>query len=394
MPAKIAFFPVDNGDMTLIEFYDERTLLIDISIRALGNDPDSDIPDVASELRNRLKKDSNGRPYVDAFLLSHPDQDHCRGFKKNFHVGPIADYVDDNKPYSKKRIVIRELWSSPIVFKRASQDNHVLCEDAKALAAEARRRVKVNREKNFAVRDGDRILVIGEDADGKTDDLGPILVKVDETIRKICGATTKTFSALVVGPLPYSDDAKEEEELGKNDSSVILNIQIAADDLNPDGCKFLTCGDAEVGIWEREWKRHKATPRNLEYDVLQTPHHCSWHSVSWDSWSEKGEDVQVSKDAKAALSRARPGAVIVASSKPIKDDDVDPPCIRAKREYEGIAASAKGKFICTGEYATEKAPKTLIITVTKDGAQEPTKTETAAKARSAVGAASTPLPHG
>ena len=40
------------------------------------------------------------------------------------------------------------------------------------------------------------------------------------------------------------------------------------------------------------------------------------------------EQAEVSEKARKALSQARDGATIVASSNPIKDDDNDPPCIR------------------------------------------------------------------
>jgi hypothetical protein len=41
MPTTITFFPVDNGDMTLIKFgdLDATTLLIDINIRQDADDP-------------------------------------------------------------------------------------------------------------------------------------------------------------------------------------------------------------------------------------------------------------------------------------------------------------------------------------------------------------------
>ena len=119
MPTTITFFPVDNGDMTLIKFgdLDATTLLIDVNIRQDADDPDGDARDVAKDLRDRLKKDENGRPYVDAFLLSHPDQDHCRGLTRHFHLGPLDKYLDDNKDDKDKKIVIREMWSSPIVFR-------------------------------------------------------------------------------------------------------------------------------------------------------------------------------------------------------------------------------------------------------------------------------------
>ena len=54
------------------------------------------------------------------------------------------------------------------------------------------------------------------------------------------------------------------------------------------------------------------------------------------------------------MAQARKGAVIVASSKAIKDDNVDPPCIRAKREYQSIIKDAGGSFVCVGE--PEMAP--------------------------------------
>ena len=57
-------------------------------------------------------------------------------------------------------------------------------------------------------------------------------------------------------------------------------------------------------------------------------------------------------------------AVIVASCKPIADDDSDPPCIRAKREYVAIVDEAKGEFYCTGEYPSEKSVEPLVFTVT------------------------------
>ena len=53
-----------------------------------------------------------------------------------------------------------------MVFRRASR-RHVLGDDARAFNAEARRRVRVFRNTPWNV--GDRILILGEDEDGKTD---------------------------------------------------------------------------------------------------------------------------------------------------------------------------------------------------------------------------------
>lgn len=367
MTAQVTFFPVGNGDMTLIEVADNQTkILIDVNIRDVADDPDDETFDAATSLRKRLHRDKNGRPYVDAFLLGHPDQDHCNGLRKHFWLGSPANYPDDKKKDGQKRIMIREIWSSPLVFRRASK-NHPLCDDGKAFTAEARRRVQVNRDKKFSgVAEGDRILILGEDEDGKTDDLGPILVRVDDEFSRINWVRNAYFRARLLAPLPKGDD-ETEEVLSKNHSSTILNIQLAADKDHPGGRRFLTAGDAEVAIWERLWAKHKRHPEVLQYDLLLTPHHCSWHSLSYDSWSEKHEQAVVSPAARSALSQARLGAVLVASSDPIKDDDNDPPCYGAKKEYEGIARAVKGTFVCTGEYPSTSAPAPLEFAIGEDG---------------------------
>lgn len=364
MSAKFVFFPVDNGDMTLLRLADNvsTTLLIDIHIRKAADDPNDQTPDVAKLLRERLLIDRNERPYVDAFLLSHPDKDHCSGLIKHFWLGSPEDYPDDELPQAEKRIIIRELWSSPMVFRRASK-NLSLCDDAKAFNKEARRRVKYWRDYGFA-DEGNRILILGEDENGKTDDLSAILIKEKETIGKINGCSTSGyFSAKLLAPFPKQDDDDDEELLSKNHSSVILNIELSTYQWATP-TRFLTGGDAEVAIWERLWTKYKNNPEELSYDLLQAPHHCSWHTLSYDSWSTYQEEAEVSKDARDALGQARDGAIIVASSKKILDDDVDPPCIRAKKEYIAILKPVDGSFLCTGDI---KGSNTMELTPQSDG---------------------------
>jgi hypothetical protein len=386
MAAKISFFPVGNGDMTLIELESGRKILIDINIRAAADNPEDPTPDVAKMLRERLTRDSKGRFFVDALLLSHPDQDHCAGLRNHFHLGLPADWSK-----AADKIFIRELWSSPMVFRRASK-KHVLCADAAAFTAEARRRVQRFRDSKGVVEDGDRILVLGEDENGKTDDLAAILVKVDEVFAKVNGVHDNSFSARLLAPLPKSDDAAEEE-LSKNESSTILRTCLAAEG-NQDAGRCLTGGDAEVGIWERLWDRHKKRADWLSYDILLSPHHCSWHSLSYDSWSELRDKAKVSEKARNALAQTRPGAVVVASSNPIKDDDNDPPCIRAKREYVAITDGAKGSFKCVGELPSEADPDVFEVEIGKHGPRVKTRLMKAASVLGAGVVGRQPLAHG
>ena len=386
MTTKLSFFPVDNGDMTLVETEEGNKILIDLNIRAAANDENDDTSDVASKLREKLSRDGNGRLFVDALLVSHPDEDHCRGLKKHFHLGPPEDWSE-----KADEIFVREIWSSPMVFRRASR-KHVLCDDAKAFNAEARRRVRKYRDLSGNVVDGNRILILGEDEDGKTDDLGAILVKVDGEFSRVNGTYDPSIKALLLGPLPAKDD-DDEDVLSKNNSSTILRLSLAGGG-TADKCLFLTGGDAEVVIWERLWQRHQWNSDRLSYDILLSPHHCSWHSLSHDSRSEKGEEAEVSDAARKALGQARSGATIVASSKAIKDDDDDPPCVRAKREYVDIVDGVSGTFKCTGEHPSESSPDVMEFEIEAQGLRLATVLLTDSTVRRGGRIGRQPLSHG
>jgi len=359
MTAKITFYPVDNGDMTLIELESEEKLLLDCFIKKRADDDNDDSArDVATDLRETLTRDKLGRLYVDVMMLSHPDADHCSGLEKHFHCGPPGEWVKTDD-----KILIREMWSSPMIFRRASK-NMPLCSDAKAWAKEARRRVKYFSD-GKTLANGERILVLGEDEDDKTDKLQAILIKVGETIEAVNGDSSAKLSVRLIGPIPDSEVGDEDEDpLSKNNSSIIANFKIEAE-RDVEACYFLTGGDAEVEIWNEVWAREKSNKSVLKYDILQAPHHCSWHSLSFDKWSEKGRKGEVETDALNALSQARIGAAIVSSSKPIKDNHDNPPCIGAKEVYENIENCSD--FYCTGEHPDEKNVKPLVFEITNGG---------------------------
>ena len=300
---------------------------------------------------------------------------------KHFHFGALSGWSE-----ADDKIVIREMWSSPTVFRRKSR-THSLCEDAQAWATEARRRVKLFRQQGWSM-DGDRIKILGEDENGKTDDLGPILVRVDTTFDTIAGVNDPSFGARLIAPMPPSADADEEDVLSKNNSSVVINVTFKVGGL--DAANYLFGGDAEVAIWERIWSRNKHQPQVLAYDLALGPHHCSWHSLSYDSWSELREKAQVSKDARSALGQARKGACILSSSNPVEDNDIDPPCIRAKREYLSILAPVAGTFRCIADGASD-APIEFKVTL---GGVSLIQRASAVASPFVTGVGRQPVPHG
>ncbi|GAA0624963.1 hypothetical protein [Thalassospira tepidiphila] len=381
MAAQISFFPVGNGDMTLIRLRNDQSILIDINVTTAADDASDDRPDVISQLRERLEKDENGRSFVDVFVLSHPDQDHISGLEKHFHLGPENDWKKEDD-----KILIKEMWSSPIIFRRASK-NHKICEDAKAWAKEARRRVAQYRETS-SFPDGERIQIMGEDADGKTDDINEIVVSVGDCIETANSIRDGAFSARLLAPLS-PDDQIDEEELSKNNSSVILRFALQNKE-NTETCHFLTGGDAGVAIWERLWELHGETKSEwLEYDILQAPHHCSWRSLSYQSWSDLGEKAQVNDNAVSALSQVLEGGIIISSSKTIKKDDANPPHERAKREYLSMVGGDADRFFCTMEHWDEKSDLIEFELVGSGIVKKTAKTARAAATAIGVGGTAT-----
>ncbi|CAG9296985.1 ComEC/Rec2 family competence protein [Celerinatantimonas diazotrophica] len=354
MVAKITFFPVGNGDMTLIETESNKKILIDCRIRK-GND----LPDVLTMLRDKLDRDSNKRLYIDLFVWSHPDEDHCQGIQDHFHLE-----TPENWNAEKDLIFINEIWSSPLVYRRASK-THKLCEAAKALNKEVKRRVNKFKE-DKEMSSGNYVYILGQDEGDKTKDISEIVLELDATITKINGKQVNDFSAKLLSPTPKSDLDESEEKLGKNHSSVIFNYEIKGEEVV---ANFLSAGDAEVVCWEALLDRLDAQSNRkaLEYDILQTPHHCSWHSLSHDSLSEKGDNAEVSDKAVEAIGNAKDKAFIISSSNTIKDDQNDPPAYRAKNEYENILDNVSGSFKCVDDHKKSGKNIPLVIEINGNG---------------------------
>ena len=383
----ITYFPVGNGGMTLIRLNDiyQTAFLIDINIRDTSSQED-DICDVAQELRDRLLTDTKKRPYVDAFILTHHDDDHIHGFIEHFHLGSLEEYTepkDDELP----KIVARELWCTPKFWKQAS-DNYTLSDDAKGFNKEMKRRVQLFRDNKKIQPEGDRAIIVGEDSDGKTEGLDNILKIIDSSFSKMNEHNlSEKLEGVILGPLDQTADEPDEDFNDKNRQSIILQLRIKEQSY----ChKILMSGDADCFVWDTLWGLHKNTDK-LDYDILSTPHHCSWHSLSYDSQSDD-DDPQVSINAKKALSQAQPGARIVAQCKVIKNDDNDPPSKAAKDEYLTIVS--KTAFYCTDEYPEEKKTAPLEFNLTGNGPQKIGIKEKAKLSVAALASTKESYPHG
>jgi len=360
----VTFFPVgeNNGGMVLLRLNDSRETTV-LVYTCIGEDPIADHCDVGQELRDRLPTDAEGRPYVDAFILTHRHEDHLRGIQQSFHLGVLTDYPDP-KDGEDGKIVIRELWGSYHFWKTASK-TYELCDNAKAFNKEMKRRVNLFKEAGGIQEEGERAIVVGVDPDGQCEGLDEITYDIDDVFTQVnsCDLSGK-LSGLVLGPLYQQDEEDDECFKDKNRQSIVLQLTV---DQGSYEHKLLVGADAECLVWETLWDKYGNETEKIEYDVLQAPHHCSWHSLSYDSQS-KDDNPQVKEDAKSALSQAKEGACIVSQSKPIKNNDSDPPSKAAKEEYLTIVS--EDRFFCTDEYPKEDKPEPLEFNLTGSGPQE------------------------
>ena len=379
----ITFFPVGekNGGMTLLKLnnYEKTTILIDCSI---GDEAIADYCDVNEELRKRLPLDSYNRPYVDAFILTHRHDDHVKGFEKNFHLGSIEDYKDKDE-----KIIIKELWSSHNFWKPASS-NYSLCNDAKEFNKEMKRRVDLFKEKGKIQAEGDRAIIVGKDADGKTDGLKLINYDIGENFIKINDINISSkMTGYILSPIE-EQEGEEDFSTDKNRQSIVVQLAIMQGKYNN---KLLLAADAECLVWETLWGKYKERTDKLQYDILSVPHHCSWHSLSYDSQS-KVENPKVCLEAKNALSQCISNAFLVSQSKIIKEYDEDPPSVAAKKEYVDIIG--KEQFLCTNEYPSVEKPEPLEFNLTEYGPQKKSIKEKSKLSIAAVSSTKEAYPHG
>ena len=319
LPARgLVFWPVGNGDSTTIIVDSKVYLQVDLNHLEKSADDDDSSWAVVDELVERLPK-VNRRPYLAAFALTHPDQDHCRGFAK------LLDEVD-----------IGELWFTPRVFREYNKD---LCDDAEVFKKEAKRRVKKTVEAKGDPGSGNRVRVFGYSDLLKEDDCkdfprdrltvpGTELTVIDEK------DVSDKFRAFVHAPF-VDDDAGD-----RNDTS--LGMQITLYDRNQQLCALLL-GDLSYPILKRIFKVSEKD--DLAWNVLLAPHHCSKAAMYWQDEGDNEEKLKkhiVEEMGDAAIEPNR----VVSSSNTVPSTNKtgdNPPHAKAKTQYETITES----FLCT-----------------------------------------------
>ena len=338
----ITYYPVGNGDTSLIYLSDGATIIVDCHILEDG------VFDVKSHLLSMLRRDE-GVSYVDAFILTHPHDDHIHGFQKTFYTGDPVEYSEDDK--ENDLIIIDELWFAPRIF---NEDDDDITEEAKAFKEEAERRIELYRNGDDASSlAGNRLRLVGATGNLDCSGLEDVRTLPGDLIDIINHDEKDDFRFFVYAPVKKDTD---DETNNLNNTSIVLQARFDVDG-EANAVRAFFGGDAESSVWERIVDRNE--DENLEWDLLLAPHHCSW-----TFFNENGDDPL--ETSLHLLKQNREGASVISSSKPIKDDDDNPPSHRAQKEY--VKSVGKDNFLCTGSNLSKSGdPEPICFVMSKNG---------------------------
>lgn len=396
MASHIKYYPVDNGDTSLITVEENSyttTILVDCNIRdSSKGDDDPTQFDVKSDLLVSIKRrkvnDVEGVPYVDIFILTHGDDDHLHGFKRNFYQGDPKNYKKKNK--DDEEIMIDVLWFSPMVMGTATND------DERCFNKEAKRRIQLHREKSADMdTPGNRIVIVGYDDNEDLDGLDLVRRVPGDVVNRFNERDLKTFSIFLHSP--YQQHLTDEE-VDKNRVSMVFQARFKS---NANNTEFATLamfsGDADHVAWATildKTKRYKndVNQQALKWDIFMAPHHCSW--TFFNSTPQEDHQAPV-KTSLEVLDNKRGTAKVVASSKQILNNDDNPPHYKAKEQY--VKKVKEENFFNTATAIKKgKTPQPIIFEITPQGPMQPKKKEGSAIAAggAALGAVTQPSSYG
>lgn len=361
METKIKFYPVDNGDTVLIKV-EKTSIQIDANIRDSG-----DSYDVMSDLLTELDTDSEGRYHLNLFMLTHPDQDHCRGIEKYYFLGDPSQYSKKNQ--DDELVIIDELIVTPMLFGKATNDS------AKALKKEANRRKALWDEGSpKRTMAGNRLIIVGYDGDNRYANVTSYIP--GETINVINGKKMSLLEFFVHSPFKDSLVTGKAEQ-DKNSTSIVMQARFKNKSTDASAkALYLFGGDADHYIWDEiqnQCSNHKNDDK-LDFDIFLAPHHCSWSYFNDVPYDKETSGTPVSSSEKLITDHKTEGALVIASSKKIENNNDNPPHYPAMKEYKKLIGSAD-KFISLAEEPNSKTPKPVVFEVTSEGFQRKDKNQ-------------------
>lgn len=351
----IKFYPVGNADCTLVKLENGRTIIIDCCFREMTNDKDGNptIFDVKNDLLNELNK-TNGHPYVDLFINTHPHDDHMTGFADHFYCGNPDDY-DDEK--DKNKVIIGELWVTPTTFTNKIADT------VKCLRKEAKRRRSLyDGDEEYKGSEGNYLHIVGYDQDKEFDTRYGY---VPGTIVKKANGHSFNWLEIFIHA-PFKEDVTDSKDSGdKNLTSIVMQLGFRIEGKDDFVCKAIFGGDAEHPVWTHIIANNKDEEK-LKWNLLLAPHHCSWTFFGSDS---KSDDISESAETMLKDYQIGESAHIISSSDKIEDNDNNPPSYNAMKQYKKHLKD-KDNFHCVADTNIDKktkVPQPIVYKISNRG---------------------------
>lgn len=324
---RITLFACDNGDASLIEAHG-ITIMTDINYRtaSVEDDDNDEVLDFAPKIRKACNDDA-----LHLFVLTHPDEDHLRGFGDVFHLGK-PENRDDDPDEGDVKIIVDEMWCSEY-----AADPNYETDTSKPVLDEIARRKKLTGTAE-GDKDGNRLEILTADE-----------FELEEF------ATGIQWRLLA----PTAEEAdiprapEGEERNSSNPSSLVIEWTIT---VGGSDSVVILGGDAPVEIWER--LDDGCDDDQLEWHILLASHHCSRHSMGRKEFKNGEETFTWSDAAIAALDHplgVRPH--VVSSSR--KFGSNHPPHPQARERYY--------KILALGGEVTEAVRKRFRVTAGAKG---------------------------
>ncbi|WP_310991233.1 hypothetical protein [Aequorivita marina] len=325
---KIKYYPVGNGDSSLFKI-NNANIITDCNIREVKEE----IYDVKKDLIDELDT-KNDKPYTDLFILTHHDNDHCLNFKKHFHTGKVSSYDTDDE-----KIIIDELWVNEYIL---ADDNISDDSDAGVIRKEVRRRRNLYKNDDSTKDErGNRLVLIGYDDNNNFTSVPQHIP--GQIVKEINNTALDGFEFFIHAPFK-ADVIDCNANKDRNMSSIVYQARFLKTNDSDFACRVLHGGDADHYRWAtiKEKSEKNDNKDALEWDIFQTPHHCSWTFFNDTPYKDSDRDIDNTEPKQTSidiLNYSLTGAKIVATSKKIVDNKDNPPHYPARTEYVDAVGS-------------------------------------------------------
>jgi hypothetical protein len=339
---QFTFYPVGNGDTSLLKLDNNKWILFDYYHQGQGEEDNSPVINLKQKLKDELT--SNSRDYFDVVAFTHADNDHIKGCSDFFEFDHADKYTGNG------RIKIKELWVPAAMILETGLDG----DDDRVIRQEARYRLK----KGYGISvfsKPDELKKYLEDNDLTIEDRRKFIVDAGETVQAFSLASDGVEFFCHAPFIEQIDDEKEY----RNNASLILHATFNCDGIES---RAFIMGDADWDYLEKVYQKtyQRGRTNRLDWNLFYISHHCSYKALS----DVKGDKETIPKpDVKKLLEHGQADSYMVASCKSIENNSdaynqEQPPHIQAKNCYEKILDSVNGrKMIITMENNNKITPR-------------------------------------